>query len=168
MSESLPAAGLDFPSSRRREDYRMLVDWNWLLLVFGALLILIEVALGGFAGFDLVLIGSSFVIGGALGLISGSRTTGVIAASVLCVLYIVAGRRWVRRRMQHRSVPSNADALVGERGLVIVRVAEHQPGQIKVRDEIWRAVPVAGAPVSFEPGAVVTVQAVDGVTLQVR
>jgi hypothetical protein len=30
--------------------------WNWILIVAGAALILAEVALGGFAGFDLVLI----------------------------------------------------------------------------------------------------------------
>ena len=35
----------------------MSIDWNWALVVVGALLVLIEVALGGFAGFDLVLIG---------------------------------------------------------------------------------------------------------------
>ena len=39
--------------------------------------------------------------------------------------------------------------------------------QVRVRDEVWRAVPVPGAG-PFEPGALVTVQGVDGVTLQVR
>jgi membrane protein implicated in regulation of membrane protease activity len=51
--------------------------------------------------------------------------------------------------------------------LVTQKVAEHEPGQVKVRDEVWRAVP-AGGTGPFEPGAVVTVAAVDGVTLQVR
>ena len=60
------------------------------------------------------------------------------------------------------------DALVGQQGLVTLRVAEHQPGQIKVKDETWRAVPAPGATGPFEPGAVVTVAGVDGVTLQVR
>jgi membrane protein implicated in regulation of membrane protease activity len=65
-------------------------------------------------------------------------------------------------------VPSNVDALLGQRALVTVRVAEHQPGQVRVRDEVWRAVPAAGAAGPFEPGAQVTVEDVDGVTLQVR
>src|SRR5688572_12933060 len=42
--------------------------WNWVLIVSGALLVLVEVAFGGFAGFDLVLIGSAFLIGGGAGL----------------------------------------------------------------------------------------------------
>ena len=146
----------------------MSIDWNWLLIVAGALLILFEVALGGFAGFDLVLIGSSFVLGGALGLLFGSTVVGLVVASTLCLVYIAIGRRWVRARMQRRTVSSNIDALIGQRGLVTLRVAEHQPGQIKVRDEVWRAVPAPGVPGPFEAGAVVTVQGVDGVTLQVR
>ena len=145
-----------------------MLNWNWVLMVLGALLILVEVALGGFAGFDLVLIGSAFVIGGVLGVLTGNASVGLIAASALCVIYIALGRRWVRQHFQPRSVPSNADAVIGERALVTVRVAEHHPGQVKVRDEVWRAVPAPGISGPFEPGAVVTVQSVDGVTLQVR
>ena len=146
----------------------MSVNWNWVLVVAGALLVLVEVALGGFAGFDLVLIGSAFVIGGALGLVLGNATLGLIVASALCLLYIAAGRRWVRARMQARPVTSNTDALVGQKGMVTQRVARHTPGQVKVRDEVWRASPATGVEGPFEPGAVITVAGVDGVTLQVR
>jgi membrane protein implicated in regulation of membrane protease activity len=52
--------------------------------------------------------------------------------------------------------------------MVLVRVAEHAPGQVKVRDEVWRAVPAPGVSGPFEQGAVVTVEGVDGVTLRVR
>jgi membrane protein implicated in regulation of membrane protease activity len=144
------------------------MNWNVVLLIVGALLVLVEVALGGFAGFDLVLIGSAFLLGGGLGLLFGSTALGLIVASVACVAYIAVGRRWVRRRMTHRVIPSNADALVGVQGRVMVRIAVHEPGQVKVKDEVWRAVPAPGAAESFEPGAVVTVDAVDGVTLIVR
>jgi membrane protein implicated in regulation of membrane protease activity len=146
----------------------MSVNWNGVLLVLGALLVLVEVALGGFAGFDLVLIGSSLALGGALGLVFRSATVGVLVASFLCLFYIAVGRRWVRNRVQHRKVVSNVDALVGERALVTVRITPLEPGQVKVRDEIWRACPVQGAPGPFDPGSVVTVDAVDGVTLLVR
>jgi membrane protein implicated in regulation of membrane protease activity len=143
-------------------------SWNWVLIVVGAVLVLIEVALGGFAGFDLVLIGSAFVVGGVLGLVVGSPAIGFMVASVLCVGYIALGRRWVRARIHTRAVPSNVDALLGQRALVTVRIAEHQPGQVRVRDELWRAVPASGAAGPFEAGAQVTVEDVDGVTLQVR
>ena len=74
----------------------MSVDWNWVLIAAGAVLVLVEVVLGGFAGFDLVLIGSSFVIGGALGLMFRSAPLGMVVASVLCIVYIAVGRRFVR------------------------------------------------------------------------
>ncbi len=146
----------------------MSFGWNWLLLVVGAVLILVEVAFGGFAGFDLVLIGSSFVLGGGLGLLLGSAVAGLVTAAVLCLLYVAVGRRWVRARMHHASTPSNVDAIVGMKGLVTVRVSRHEPGQVRVRQEIWRAVPKDENAGPFEPGAEVTVAGVDGVTLQVR
>jgi membrane protein implicated in regulation of membrane protease activity len=146
----------------------MSVSWNWVLVVAGALLILVEVALGGFAGFDLVLIGSAFVLGGALGLVFNNAAIGFIVAGVLCLAYIAVGRRWVRNRMKTQGIESGTDALIGLRGQVVVRVSRHEPGQVKVRDEVWRAVPAAAGPDALEPGAEVTVAGVDGVTLQVR
>jgi membrane protein implicated in regulation of membrane protease activity len=144
------------------------MDWNWVLIIAGALLILGEVALGGFAGFDLVLIGSSFLLGGALGLVFGSTTTGFITASALCVAYIVLGRKWVRTRLKSRAMPSNTDALMGRRGLVTARVAPHTAGMVKVNDETWRAMLAADAGGPLEPGTEVTIAGVDGVTLLVR
>ncbi len=144
------------------------MDWNWILLLTGALLILVEVALGGFAGFDLVLIGSAFMLGGALGLWFDNTRVGLLVSSALCLLYLADGRRWVRRRMTPTPLASNVDALVGTTGVVLQRVAGHEPGQVRVRDEVWRAVPVPGVSGPFEPGAVVTVAGVDGVTLHVR
>jgi membrane protein implicated in regulation of membrane protease activity len=143
------------------------MNWNWVLLLSGAGLILVEIALGGFAGFDLVLIGSAFVLGGALGLAFGNTTLGFLVASALCIVYIAVGRRWVRKRLHNRTVPSNADALIGQSGMVVVKVGAHEPGQVKVRDEIWRAVPASGNG-PFEAGAIVTVAAIDGVTLEVK
>lgn len=141
---------------------------NWLLIIVGALCVLVEVAMGGFAGFDLVLIGSAFVIGGVVGLVLSSPGLGLVVASFLCVLYIGVGRRLMRRRMMTRPVPSNADALIGQKGIVAQRIARHAPGQIRVQGETWRAAlaPEVGGP--LETGAEVTVTAVDGVTLEVR
>ena len=146
----------------------MTVNWNWVLIVAGAVLVLVEVALGGFAGFDLVLIGSSFVVGGALGLVFGSAAWGFIITSALCVLYIVVGRRWVRARLRRPGLPTNTDALVGQRGIVTQAVSEHTPGQVRVRGEVWRARPAEDAKDSFDTGTEVQVESVDGVTLLVR
>jgi membrane protein implicated in regulation of membrane protease activity len=142
--------------------------WDWVLVVAGALLVLVEVAFGGFAGFDLVLIGSAFIIGGVAGFAFQNPALGFVVAAVLCLIYIGAGRRLVRKRMQTKALPSNADALIGQKGLVTQRIAPHAPGQIRVRDETWRAALAAGIDGPFENGTEVTVTAVDGVTLQVR
>ena len=142
--------------------------WNWVLVVAGALLVLVEVAFGGFAGFDLVLIGSAFIIGGAAGFVLHNPALGFVVAAVLCLLYIGAGRRIVRKRIHTKPVPSNADALLGLRGIVTQRIAAHVPGQIRVRDESWRAALATEASGPLENGTEVTVTAVDGVTLQVR
>uniref|UniRef100_A0A832I6C9 NfeD family protein n=1 Tax=Eiseniibacteriota bacterium TaxID=2212470 RepID=A0A832I6C9_UNCEI len=142
--------------------------WNWVLVIAGALLILIEVALGGFAGFDLVLIGTAFVLGGGLGLALGDPVVGFIAASALCILYIVAGRRLVRARIHSPKLKTNTDALLGREGVVVQRIAVHEAGQVKLGDEVWRAEPAEGAAGPFEPGTRVTVAGLHGVTLQVR
>jgi len=142
--------------------------WNWALIIAGALMILVEVALGGFAGFDLVLIGSTFLIGGGLGMWAGSATVGLTIAGVLCLLYVAVGRRYVRRRMHTPNVATNTDALLGREAVVLSRIAPHAPGQVKVNDEVWRAALAAGSLNAFEPGAHVTVAGIDGVTLHVR
>ena len=140
---------------------------NWILIIAGAVCILVELGLGGFAGFDLVLIGSAVAVGGLVGLFAGGPVTGPVVAGVLSLLYIALGRRWLRARLQHRTLPTNTDALVGQAALVTQRIAEHHPGQVKVKDEVWRAAPARGSG-PFETGAVVTVEDVDGVTLLVR
>ena len=142
--------------------------WNWVLIITGAVMILAEVSLGGFAGFDLVLIGSTFLVGGAIGLWTGSAAVGVTVASVLCIVYVAVGRRFVRRRMHTPNVRTNTDALLGREAVVLTRIAQHEPGQVKVNDEVWRANVAPGSASAFEPGARVTVAGVDGVTLQVR
>src|SRR5262245_33381475 len=102
----------------------MAAGWNWVLVVAGARLVLVEVAFGGFAGFDLVLIGSAFLLGGGIGLLTHNAVVGLTLSSALCIVYIAVGRRWVRARLKSRHVPSNADALLGERAMVTSRVAE--------------------------------------------
>jgi len=87
---------------------------------------------------------------------------------VLCLVYIAVGRRWVRARLKRPVVPTNTDALIGQRGLVTQTVSEHQPGQVSLRGEVWRARPAPGGPGTIETGIEVQIEGVDGVTLLVR
>jgi membrane protein implicated in regulation of membrane protease activity len=141
---------------------------SWVLVILGSILILIEIALGGFAGFDLVLVGSALVLGGALGLGLGNTLVGYVSAAVLAMVYVLVGRRWMRQRMRTHSVPSNVDAVIGAEALVTTRIARHEAGQVRVKDEVWRALPANDAAGPFEPGSVVHVESVEGVTLRVR
>lgn len=144
------------------------MNWNWTLIVVGALMVLLELVLGGFAGFDLVLLGSSIVVGGAVGLAAGSVTTGFVTATLLCALYIAIGRRWIRKRLKRPGISTNVDALIGQKALVTTPISEHAPGQVRLRDEVWRARPSPGQGAALEAGAEVTVESVEGVTLFVR
>ena len=115
-------------------------------------------------------IGSAFVVGGAVGLIFHGLYLGMAVGGLLCALYILGGRRWVRARLDRKGTPlkSNADAFVGEKGLVLARIAPHQAGRVRVKHEEWRAVLAEGATTPIDEGVEITVAGVDGVTLQVR
>ena len=58
--------------------------------------------------------------------------------------------------------------MIGEKALVVARLAPHQAGRVKVRHEEWRAQLAPGVSVPIEEGTEVTVSGVDGVTLLVR
>ena len=65
-------------------------------------------------------------------------------------------------------MPSNADAVLGQSAIVTARIAEHEPGRVKVKGEEWLASPAAGLEGPLEPGTVVVVESLEGVTLRVR
>jgi membrane protein implicated in regulation of membrane protease activity len=65
-------------------------------------------------------------------------------------------------------VTSNTDSVLGAKGLVLARIAPHQPGRVRVNQEEWRAVLAEGVTLPLEEGIEITVTGLDGVTLQVR
>lgn len=144
-------------------------NWvNWLLIIGGGVSIIAELLLGVLTGFDLALLGVSLVAGGALGLLFGSTQVGLFSAGALALIYFVFLRKWVRSALSSPDRPSNVDAVVGRTGVVTVRIGLHEAGQVKVGDEVWRAVLAPESNGAREPGQPVTVQSVDGVTLVVR
>jgi len=143
---------------------------NWVLLIVGVLAFVFEVLLGAATGFDLALLGASLATGGAVGLLAGSARVGMFAAGALAFVYLAFLRRRIRARLIVTHTPSNADAVLGRTGIVTDRIAPHAPGRIRVGDEVWRARlahDAEGEPAK-EPGATVTVDSIDGVTLNVR
>ena len=144
-------------------------NWvNWLLIIGGALCVIAELVLGVLTGFDLALLGGSMATGGAVGLAFGSTKVGLFSAGALAFVYLAFFRQWVRRKLTVKDQPSNVDAIVGRSGKVIARIGPHEPGRVKLGDEIWRAELAAPDGAAHEPGATVTVESVEGVTLKVR
>ena len=144
-------------------------NWvNWLLLISGAVFVIAELSLGAFAGFDLALVGASLFTGGILGLIFASAHVGLLAAAALAFIYLAFLRRWMRKRLTVKDHASNVDAAIGKIGVVTARIAPHEPGQIKLGDELWRAELARLEDPARNPGDRVTVESVEGVTLKVR
>lgn len=144
-------------------------NWvNWLLVAGGGVLIIVELLLGAATGFDLALLGLCLATGGGLGLLFGSTQVGLFTSGGLAFIYFILLRRWIRSRLTPHGQPSNVDAVIGRTGVVVVRLAPHAAGQVKVGDETWRAVLAPDAPGVREPGETITVESVSGVTLTVR
>jgi membrane protein implicated in regulation of membrane protease activity len=146
---------------------------NWILVVAGALLILIEVLLGAVTGFDFFLIGSAVLIGGAVGLVLQSGPLGLIAAGLLSIAYLAFGRRRIRGSLKRPGLPSNVDALLGGTALVVEPIQADRAGRIRFEGEEWRALPDSGSSAPAGPtasgeaiptGRRVRVVRVDGVT----
>src|SRR5690349_6667501 len=143
---------------------------NWVLLIVGVLAFVFEVLLGAATGFDLALLGASLATGGAVGLLAGSTKIGLFSAGALAFLYLAFFRRRIRARMMVTRTRTNSDAVLGRTGIVTDRIAPHEPGRIRVGDEVWRArlVHDAEGEPAKEPGTTVIVESIDGVTLNVR
>ncbi len=143
-------------------------NWiNWLLVIGGILCVIVELAMGALTGFDLALIGGSLALGGVIGLIVGSEKMGLLSAGVLCFVYFAVFRSWLKSKLQVKHQVSNVDAVVGKSGTVTRKIGPHEAGTVKVGSEEWRAELVADG-AAKDPGSMVIVVAVEGVTLKVR
>jgi membrane protein implicated in regulation of membrane protease activity len=144
------------------------VSANWILIIGGAVLVLVEVVLGAVLGFDFVLIGSALVLGGVLGLLLGSSTLGVAAAGVLAIGYVLLGRRRVRSRLARPGLSSNVDTLVGKTVRVVEAIRPGHAGRVKFEGEEWRAEQDRGSGQGLERGSDARVVRIDGVTVFVE
>ena len=143
---------------------------NWILLIVGVLAFAAEVLLGAATGFDLALLGASLAAGGATGLLFGSAKVGLGAAGAFAFIYLVFFRKRIRAKLSAHHTATNVDALLGKNALVTERIGPHAPGMVKLGDELWRARLAHDEETepAREPGAMVTVDSVEGVTLKVR
>ncbi|MBM3287431.1 MAG: NfeD family protein [Candidatus Eisenbacteria bacterium] len=140
---------------------------NWILIVAGAIMILIEVVLGAVAGFDFLLLGSAVLLGGLLGVVTGNGLVGLAAAGVLSLLYVLLGRKKIRSRLRRPSIPSNTDALMNRIAIVIEPIGADHPGRVRSEGEEWLARLADESVGEIESGRRVRVSRIDGVTVYV-
>ncbi len=129
-------------------------------LVVGVLLVAAEVLSGDFV---LLMLGAAALAAAGSSALFGSLVIDVAVFAVTAVGLIVLARPVLRRRLaitQHTK--TNAEALVGNKALVVSQVDAHS-GQVKLRGEIWSARTYDETEV-LEPGRSVTVMDIAGAT----
>jgi len=140
--------------------------WIWLVFVIiGLVLILLELVIGmETTGFDLVFLGSAFVLGGLVTWPANSFVVTTVVVIVICAAYMAIGRRYVHRWAAVRKSKTNVDAIVGRTGIVVRGISSNVDGRVKVGSEDWRA----RATEDIEEGAGIVVTDVTGATLIVE
>jgi membrane protein implicated in regulation of membrane protease activity len=140
-------------------------SWLWLVFIgVGLLLASLELIAGVETGFDLVVIGSVFIIGGLVTFPFHSWVPAVVVTSVICVAYVAVGRRYIHRWTATRAEKTNIDAIVGRRGIVLRDIAKYVDGLVKIDNQQWRA----RAEENIKEGDEVVVAGVSGATLIVN
>ncbi len=139
--------------------------WLWLVFVIaGLLLVLLELIVGVETGFDLVFIGSAFIVGGLATWPFHSWLLTVIVISIICIAYVALGRRYVHRWTAVSKAKTNIDAIIGRQGIVLKSIAKNVDGLVKVGNEQWRA----RAEEDIQQGEEIVVTSVSGATLIVE
>ena len=140
-------------------------SWLWLVFVgAGLLFVLLELIVGVETGLDLVFIGSAFILGGLVTWPFHSWPLTVIVTCVICIAYVVIGRRYVHRWTAVSEAKTNIDAIIGRQGIVLKSIAKNVDGRVKVGNEQWRA----RAEEEINEGDEIVVTSVSGVTLIVE
>ena len=140
-------------------------SWAWLIFIaVGLVLIILELLVGIETGLDLVFIGTAFVLGGLITLAMNNWVWTAIITGIICVLYVVIGRRYVHQRMAAKGAKTNIDTIVGKTGIVQKDIDRSKNGLVKIGYEEWRA----RADEAIKEGEDITVTGISGVTLTVK
>lgn len=141
-----------------------LASWLWLVFIIaGIVMATLELIVGIDTGLDLVVTGSTFIIGGFVGWIFDSWILVLIVTGIICIAYLAIGRRYVHRWTAVAKEKTNIDAIIGSSGIVINKVTNNIDGLVKVGKEEWRA----RSDENIEVGEEIIVRSISGVTLSV-
>ncbi|MDD4876163.1 MAG: NfeD family protein [Dehalococcoidales bacterium] len=136
--------------------------WMWLIFVIaGALFVFLELIIGVEASLDLVIIGSAFILGGLVSWPFSSWVIALITTGIICIAYIVLGRKYIHRLTAVSKAKTNIDAIIGRQGMVLTNITKNIDGLVKVGNEQWRA----RAEEDIKKGEEIIVGGIKGVTL---
>ncbi|HCC84611.1 MAG TPA: hypothetical protein DEP87_02930 [Candidatus Pacebacteria bacterium] len=141
----------------------MKLSLSQLFILAGIALAAMELILGVSAGFDLVLIGSILVISGLIGVFTANYLVALVLAIGLCGIYILIGRHYLQRKLNHFHKSMSVDRLITQVGIVTASIKPHHPGMVKIEDEQWRA----SSDLELAIDTKVTINHIEGVTLHV-
>jgi membrane protein implicated in regulation of membrane protease activity len=140
-------------------------SWTWLIAIgAGLVLIILELIVGVDTGLDLVFIGTALGLGGLITLGVHSWVWTAITGGIICILYVIIGRRYIHKRTAVPLSKTNIDTIVGKTGIVEQNIEREKDGIVKVGNETWRA--RADEPINA--GEDITVVSISGVTLNVK
>ena len=135
-----------------------------ILIMLGILAIIVEIILGAVTGFELLIIGIVFVIGGVVGMLTGSMMFAIVAIIILTLGYIFFARKMIKQVLHITTTKTNTDSIIGEVANVVADIKISAPGQVKIEGEIWRAESTK----DISKGKKVKIISVSGVTLKVE
>src|SRR4030043_630944 len=115
-------------------------SWMWLIAIgAGLVLIILELLVGVDTGLDLVFIGTAFGLGGLITLGIHSWVWTAIISGIICVIYVIIGRRYIHKRTAVPLSKSNIDTIIGKTGIVEQNIEREKDGLVKVGNEKGRA-----------------------------
>ncbi len=135
-----------------------------VLIILGMVAIIIEIIIGAATGFELLVLGVVFVIGGIVGMFTGSMPIALATIVVLTLAYIFFARRLIQQSLHITTKKTNVESIIGKTARVIGVITSDEPGQVKIEGEVWRA----EADEAFAIGDKVIIKSVSGVTVKVE
>jgi membrane protein implicated in regulation of membrane protease activity len=134
-------------------------------IAIGGLLVLVTIVTGAVALFEFFLIGSILVLSGVFGMLFESEVLVLVLSIILSIIYLVFGRRYFFKKLDVKTVKTNSERLIGQKGTVIKNFSDGV-GLVKVDGEEWRAVSVDSE--DYLKGSTITVEELNSTTLKVR
>lgn len=91
----------------------------------------------------------------------------VIVFVATSFIFFFALRPVIKKKMKREEIKSNVDSLVGKKGLVLSDITALRPGECKINDIVWTAIPVKEDEEILN-GSVVEVVSINGNKLIVK